>query len=62
MYHYVSTPPQDANIFRLDLSVKPELFAAQLDRMLADGYTTISLYSVVNLRKAHRSPAGHSYL
>lgn len=47
MYHYVSTPPQDANIFRLDLSVKPELFAAQLDRMLADGYTTISLYDLV---------------
>ncbi len=47
MYHYVSTPPQDANIYRLDLSVKPELFAAQLDRMLADGYTTISLYDLV---------------
>ncbi|MFN8491852.1 MAG: polysaccharide deacetylase family protein [Caldilineaceae bacterium] len=47
MYHYVSTPPQDANIYRLDLSVKPALFAAQLDRMQADGYTTISLYDLV---------------
>ncbi len=43
MYHYVSEPPEDADAYRLDLSVPPELFAAQLDRILAEGYTTISL-------------------
>ncbi len=46
MYHYLSTPPADADIYRQDLSVPPERFAAHLDRMLADGYTTISLYDL----------------
>jgi peptidoglycan/xylan/chitin deacetylase (PgdA/CDA1 family) len=44
MYHYVSTPPDGADIYRRDLSVTPDLFAAQLDRLQAEGYTTISLY------------------
>lgn len=43
MYHYLSTPPADADIYRLDLSVKPEQFAAHLDAMQSAGYTTISL-------------------
>ena len=47
MYHYVSTPPADADIYRRDLSVAPALFAAQLDRLQADGYTTISLYNLM---------------
>lgn len=45
MYHYLSTPPADADIYRRDLSVAPDLFGEQLDRMLAEGYTTISLYT-----------------
>jgi hypothetical protein len=44
MYHYLSTPPADADIYRRDLSVSPELFAAHLDRLLAEGYTAVSLY------------------
>jgi len=47
MYHYVSTPPANADIYRRDLSVPPELFGAHLDRLQADGYTTISLYDLV---------------
>lgn len=46
MYHYLSTPPADADIYRTDLSVPPDLFAAQLDRILADGYTTVDLYAL----------------
>ncbi|MCE7986786.1 MAG: polysaccharide deacetylase family protein [Caldilinea sp. CFX5] len=46
MYHYLSTPPAAADIYRRDLSVPPELFAAHLDRLQADGYTTISLYAL----------------
>ena len=46
MYHYLSVPPQDADIYRLDLSVTPELFAAHLDAIQAAGYTTISLYDL----------------
>ncbi|MEZ4614651.1 MAG: polysaccharide deacetylase family protein [Caldilineaceae bacterium] len=47
MYHYVSTPPQDADIYRRDLSVPPELFAAHLDRIAAEGYTVIPLTTLV---------------
>ncbi len=47
MYHYLSTPPPDADIYRTDLSVPPDLFAAQLDRLQAEGYTTISLYDLM---------------
>jgi hypothetical protein len=35
MYHYLSEPPAGADIYRRDLSVTPEQFAAQLDRLLA---------------------------
>ena len=47
MYHYVSTPPADADAYRVDLSTAPDLFAAHLDRLLAEGYTTISLYQLL---------------
>ena len=46
MYHYLSSPPDNANIYRRDLSVSPELFARQLDAIQAAGYTTISLYDL----------------
>lgn len=47
MYHYVSTPPADADVYRIDLSTPPDLFAAHLDRLQAEGYTTISLYQLI---------------
>ena len=47
MYHYISTPPEDADVYRLDLSTPPDLFAAELDRLQAEGYTTISLYQLL---------------
>ncbi len=46
MYHYLSIPPTDADIYRQDLSVAPDLFAAQLDALMAAGYNTISLYAL----------------
>lgn len=46
MYHYLSVPPEGSDIYRRDLSVSPEQFAAQLDRLQAEGYTTISLYTL----------------
>jgi peptidoglycan/xylan/chitin deacetylase (PgdA/CDA1 family) len=42
MYHYLSVPPANADIYRKDLSVAPDLFAAHLDRLAAEGYTTIT--------------------
>ena len=46
MYHYLSVPPADADIYRLDLSVTPDRFAAHLDSLLAEGFQTISLYDL----------------
>jgi peptidoglycan/xylan/chitin deacetylase (PgdA/CDA1 family) len=48
MYHYLSAPPAGADIYRQDLSVTPELFAAQLDALQAAGYSTISLYELMS--------------
>ncbi len=47
MYHYISVPPADADVYRVDLSVPPDLLAAHLDRLQAEGYTTISLYQLL---------------
>lgn len=47
MYHYLSVPPEGADRYRIDLSVAPDLFAAHLDRIQAEGYTTISFYELV---------------
>ena len=58
MYHYLSAPPDNADIYRRDLSVKPDLFARQLDRMQTEGYTTISLYDLLaNLTQGTPLPA-----
>ncbi|NDJ78630.1 MAG: polysaccharide deacetylase family protein [Chloroflexi bacterium] len=43
MYHYVSTPPEDADRYRLDLSVTPDQFAEQLAWLRANDYTTVTL-------------------
>jgi peptidoglycan/xylan/chitin deacetylase (PgdA/CDA1 family) len=48
MYHYLSAPPAGADIYRRDLSVTPELFAAHLDAMQQAGYTPISLYALLD--------------
>jgi peptidoglycan/xylan/chitin deacetylase (PgdA/CDA1 family) len=55
MYHYLSIPPANADIYRQDLSVTPELFAAHLDAMQQAGYTTISLYTLLD-HLTHGSP------
>lgn len=47
MYHYLSDAPPDADIYRRDLTVSPSLFAAQLDRIAAEGYTVIRLYDLI---------------
>ena len=48
MYHYLSEPPADANIYRTDLSVAPNRFVEHLDALRGAGYTTISLYDLYN--------------
>jgi peptidoglycan/xylan/chitin deacetylase (PgdA/CDA1 family) len=46
MYHYISVPPEDADIYRLDLSVTPENFRAQMQYLADNGYSVISLYDL----------------
>jgi peptidoglycan/xylan/chitin deacetylase (PgdA/CDA1 family) len=47
MYHYISVPPADADIYRKDLSVTPDHFRAQMAWLKENGYETISLYHLV---------------
>jgi peptidoglycan/xylan/chitin deacetylase (PgdA/CDA1 family) len=47
MYHYISIPPADADQYRLDLSVSPELFGEHLRWLRENGYVTITLDDVV---------------
>lgn len=46
MYHYVSDPPDDADIYRLDLSVAPHRFREQMQYLAEHGYQVVSLYDV----------------
>jgi peptidoglycan/xylan/chitin deacetylase (PgdA/CDA1 family) len=47
MYHYVSEPPADADIYRRDLSVTPANFEAQLAWLRSQGYEGITLTDLV---------------
>lgn len=46
MYHYISVPPADADIYRTDLSVTPENFREQIVYLAENGYTPIDLYQL----------------
>jgi peptidoglycan/xylan/chitin deacetylase (PgdA/CDA1 family) len=46
MYHYVSDPPEDADEYRLDLSVSPALFRQHMQYLADNGFTTIDLYDL----------------
>lgn len=43
MYHYISEPPPDADVYRIDLSVPPGLFREHLAYLRDAGYTSIRL-------------------
>lgn len=47
MYHYISTPPPDADAIRRDLSVPPEQFEAHLRYLKENGYRSISLHQLL---------------
>ncbi len=42
MYHYISIPPEDADKYRIDLSVAPEDFRQQMAYLAQNGYNTIT--------------------
>ncbi len=43
MYHYISVPPPDADVYRQDLSVTPDQFAAQVFWLRDNGFTAVTL-------------------
>ncbi len=47
MYHYVSVPPDDADIYREDLSVTPANFEEQMAWLAENGYETITVTDLV---------------
>jgi peptidoglycan/xylan/chitin deacetylase (PgdA/CDA1 family) len=47
MYHYISEPPPDADVYRRDLSVSPANFEAQLAWLKDEGYQSITLTDLV---------------
>ena len=47
MYHYVSEPPPEADTYRLDLSVTPEIFREQMTWLKENDYETITLYHLL---------------
>lgn len=48
MYHYVSTPPEDANKYRVNLSVEPDDFRQQMAFIREQGYQVIDLYDIID--------------
>lgn len=46
MYHYVSEPPEEADKYRVDLSVSEASFRAQLQYLADHGFTTVDLYDL----------------
>ncbi len=46
MYHRVSDVPADADVYRIDLTVVPEMFRAHMQYLHDEGYHTISLYDL----------------
>ncbi len=48
MYHYVSVPPPDADVYRLDLSVTPAAFEAQMAYLASAGYHPIRLQDLAD--------------
>ncbi len=46
MYHYISPLPANADVYRRNLTVAPELFEAQLQYLPEQGYQTVTLFDV----------------
>lgn len=55
MYHYVSQPPPNADVYRRDLSVTPERFAEHLQYLRKAGYVSVTLDDLLYALTAGRS-------
>ncbi|MEA3345686.1 MAG: polysaccharide deacetylase family protein [Chloroflexota bacterium] len=48
MYHHIASPPPDADAVRRDLSLPPEAFERQLQYLVEQGYTSITLSDLIH--------------
>jgi peptidoglycan/xylan/chitin deacetylase (PgdA/CDA1 family) len=48
MYHYISEPPPDSDVYRVDLSITPDMFRRQMAYLRDNGYTTINFYELTS--------------
>jgi len=46
MYHYISIPPEDADEYRIGLSVHPEAFREQMRFLAENGFETVDFYDL----------------
>ena len=46
MYHYISIPPEDADKYRVDLSIAPDAFREQMAYLADNGFETVDLYDL----------------
>jgi peptidoglycan/xylan/chitin deacetylase (PgdA/CDA1 family) len=46
MYHYISIPPEDADEYRIGLSVAPNRFRQQMQYLAENGYHAIDFYAL----------------
>lgn len=53
MYHYISIPPEEADVYRTDLSVTPENFRAQMQYLADNGHTPIDFYTLSRIITNH---------
>lgn len=53
MYHYISEPPADSDIYRVDLSVSPDSFRQQMAYLKENGYTPVDFYDLSTAIVAH---------
>lgn len=53
MYHYISVPPEGADAYRLDLSVSPDNFRAQMQYLADKGHTPVDFYTLSRIITNH---------
>lgn len=54
MYHYISAPPEDADKYRVGLSVLPDHFREQMRYLVENGYTAIDFYDLILAITQHK--------
>ena len=62
MYHYVSTPPEDADKYRVNLSVEPDNFRQQMAYLHDNGVEVIDLYELTEYLVKSETPPDNAVI